>query len=224
MPTAAGAPRLPGIHFETVRPPAVPSLPPMDVAAVAGVARSGPVGEPVAVQDVVRFEEVFGGDLALAWDPERGERAYAHLPQAVREFFRNGGRRCWVLRLARDPEVARFRLPGLLRARSGEVVGAGWMVASSPGSWADGVRIGASALRTGVPAEAVALRPEESGLRLADRESRDLLRLELDDGEVGFFPPGRATARVRKASAAWEDQSCLGRAEKAAKPGSHCLE
>ncbi|HUH11949.1 MAG TPA: hypothetical protein VMK65_02520, partial [Longimicrobiales bacterium] len=188
--------RLPGIHFETVRPSAPLALPRMDVAAFAGFAARGPVGIPVEVQDVVRFAQVFGEDLALAWDPERGEMAHAHLPLAVREFFRNGGRRCWVLRLAREPESARFRLPGLLRSREGEVTGAAWAVASSPGSWADGVRAHATLLRTGVPAAAVVVDPTvdftdpaQARLRLLRPDGGELLRLELADGTIGFFPP-----------------------------------
>ena len=189
---AVATPRLPGIRFETVRPAAPPALPRMDIAAFAGFARSGPVGEPVAVEDVVRFEEVFGGDLPLAWDPSRDTVAVAHLAQTVREFFRNGGRRCWVLRLARDPERTRFRLPGLLRAAGGRVTGAGWAVASSPGSWADALRVDATLQRQGLDAALVRLETETPvgpAVRIPEDAGPALLRLELQGGIIGFFPP-----------------------------------
>ena len=54
------APRLPGLRFETARPPAADELPRMDVAAFVGFASTGPVGVPVAVDDEVRFRQVFG--------------------------------------------------------------------------------------------------------------------------------------------------------------------
>jgi hypothetical protein len=184
---ATTATRLPGIRFETVLPPAVPALPRMDVAAFAGFAASGPVGVPVAVEDVPRFTEVFGGEVPLAWSAERGERVRAHLAAAVREFFRNGGRRCWVLRLAEGAESARFRVPGLLRGRGGAVSGAASLVAGSPGSWADGVSAGATLLRRSLsPGQTLAM---EEGVRLLRPGIADLLRLDFANGIVAFFPP-----------------------------------
>ncbi|HYH78820.1 MAG TPA: hypothetical protein VEX86_03465 [Longimicrobium sp.] len=186
MPTAA--PRLPGIRFETVTPPAPPGLPRMDVAAFAGFAASGPVGIPVAVEDVVRFGEIFGGELPLAWDPARGETTRAHLAPAVREFFRNGGRRCWVLRLAERPRSARFLLPGILRGRGGEVDGAAWARAVSPGSWADTLSVNATTLRKSLPAGAVEKVPR--GFRVLRPGTHDLLRVDFPaSGTVAFFPP-----------------------------------
>ncbi|MET0398116.1 MAG: hypothetical protein ABW277_15050 [Longimicrobiaceae bacterium] len=196
MPTTA--PRLPGIRFETVPPPRPPGLPRMDVAAFAGFAASGPVGIPVAVEDVVRFGEIFGGDLPLAWDAARGETTHAHLASAVREFFRNGGRRCWVLRLAEGAEAAAFLVPGLLRARNGSVAGAAWARAASPGSWADGVSVNATTLRKSLPAgvvEKADASPPVDGFRLLRPDTRDLLRVDFpESGTVAFFPPPPSSA------------------------------
>ncbi|HEU0054893.1 MAG TPA: hypothetical protein VFQ39_17025, partial [Longimicrobium sp.] len=165
-----------------------PGLPRMDVAAFAGFAASGPVGIPVAVEDVVRFGEIFGGELALAWDAARGETTYAHLAPAVREFFRNGGRRCWVLRLAERAESARFLLPGLLRGREGKIDGAAWATASSPGSWADAVSVNATTLRKSLVGGAV--ERTGSGFRLTRPVTPDLLRVDYpESGTVAFFPP-----------------------------------
>ena len=152
-------PRLPGLRFETQPPPPTITLPRMDIAAFVGFAAAGPLHRPVAIEDPGEFTNVFGQDLPLAWDPERGEVENAYLAPAVRAFFRNGGRRCWVIRVADTPRtVGRLRPPnGRPAARSNTYplvglvglaldTGAGRqasVVARSEGSWSDGVRVGA---------------------------------------------------------------------------------
>ena len=191
---ATSADRLPGVRFETVRPGAPPTLPRMDIAAFAGFAASGPVGLPVAVEDVVRFHDVFGTDLPLAWDPDAGAVAYAHMPQALREYFRNGGRRAWVVRLAEGAGTGHFLLPGLLCGSGGTVTGAAWSVAASPGSWSDGVRAHASLLRTGLPPASweVVTDGPAPGVRLLRPDTAALLRLEVGDDVIAFLPPAPA--------------------------------
>ena len=110
--------RRPGVRFEVT--PASPEgrLPPMDVAAFVGFAASGPLDTPVPVEDVARCREIFGPDLPLARDPEDGSLVHAALGQAVELFFENGGRRCWVVRVAdrrpdHRPVAPRFPVPGL---------------------------------------------------------------------------------------------------------------
>jgi hypothetical protein len=71
----------------------------MDIAVFIGFASSGPLHVPVAVEDAAHFTEIFGADLPLAWDEEKSEQVYAYLAPAVRSFFRNGGRRCWIIRV-----------------------------------------------------------------------------------------------------------------------------
>jgi hypothetical protein len=91
--------RLPGIAFESAVPPLAESLPRMDIAVFVGFASAGPVHVPVAVEDAAQFTDIFGADLPLAWDEEKGRQVYAYLAPVVRSFFRNGGRRCWVIRV-----------------------------------------------------------------------------------------------------------------------------
>ena len=184
---ATSAPRLPGLRFETARPPSPPDLPRMDVAAFVGFASAGPVGVPVAVDDEVRFRELFGPDLPLAWDVARGEMTYAHLAPAVREFFRNGGRRCWIVRVADEStlEASVFRIPGLLHGR-GRAIDAAYLLASSPGSWADGISLNAALVATHVAPSAVTV--DRNGMVLSP-ESTSLLRLAWNDGTVAFFLP-----------------------------------
>jgi len=74
----------------------------MDVAGFVGFAASGPVNVPVPVEDSSDFAAVFGGDLPLALDAAAGEPVTAQLAPCVRAFFRNGGRRAWIVRVAGD--------------------------------------------------------------------------------------------------------------------------
>ena len=76
------------------------ALPRMDIAAFVGFATAGPVDTPVPVEDIARFREIFREDVQLAWDTERGEPHYSYLGQTVESCFRNGGVRCWVVRVA----------------------------------------------------------------------------------------------------------------------------
>ncbi|MEA3061796.1 MAG: hypothetical protein QOJ94_1577 [Sphingomonadales bacterium] len=156
-----GGHRLPGVAFETVPPPAPEALPRMDVALFVGFAEMGPVHRPVAIDDVAAYRRTFGGDLPLARDPESGETLTAALAPTVRAFFSNGGRRCWVIRVARtaalealwrggpDPAASgiatagRFVLPGLLALAPDGTVGPARAQARSLGSWSDRLAVAA---------------------------------------------------------------------------------
>jgi hypothetical protein len=87
----------------------------MDIAAFVGFAASGPVHLPVAVESADAFEAIFGGRAPLAWDPRRGGTVFAQLAPAVRAFFRGGGRRCWVVRVAEAPAFNFFPIAGCAR-------------------------------------------------------------------------------------------------------------
>ena len=111
--------RLPGIRFVAQTPAPDEMLPRMDVAVFVGFAERCDTSDrqqtsspervfhlPVAVDSIEQYTRIFGQDLPLAWDPERREVVYAYLGPAVRAFFRNGGRRCWVIRV---PVPTHFR-------------------------------------------------------------------------------------------------------------------
>jgi hypothetical protein len=140
--------RLAGIRFVN-QPPQLPEkLPRMDIAAFIGFASAGPLHQPVVVQDAAQFAAIFGDDLPLAWDEKKGARVFACLAPAVRAFFRNGGRRCWVIRVAGKAETDLFPLPGLTRIEGNELHPA-FARGRSPGSWFDAFRAGtALAVRT----------------------------------------------------------------------------
>ena len=181
--------RLPGIRFEFQPPPPTDVLPRMDVAVFVGFAASGPLHMPVAVEDVTQFTTIFGGDVPLAWDAQRSEQVYAYLAPAVRAFFRNGGRRCWVVRVAGDEaEYNYFPVPGLALVDADGAITPAFARARSQGSWSDGLRVGTSL--SSDPVFINLLSPSKGDLivDLALESPNDisvgnLLRLTFSDGE-----------------------------------------
>ena len=177
---------MPGVRFERRPPSAVDVLPRMDVALFVGFAASGPLHRPVAVEDVAQFTAVFGEDAPLAWDVDRGEQLFAYLAPAVRAFFRNGGRRCWVVRVA-DQAKARsnvFPLAGCLSLHDGRLTPA-FVRARSEGSWSDGIRVG-TALEMR-PVEVSQAGPEpwaQLAISIRDVATGDVLRIEFGDDTV----------------------------------------
>ncbi len=133
--------RLPGVRFEVQTPALDESLPRMDVAGFVGFAAKGPMHRPVPLEDVGQFEDTFGADLPLVWDASRSEVVRAYLAGSVRAFFRNGGKRCWVVRVG-DLSTARanqFVVPGLVSENGTSVL----LQARSVGSWSDGIKLSA---------------------------------------------------------------------------------
>lgn len=170
-----GARRLPGIQIDVAPPPAVEALPRLDVAVFIGFAATGPMHLPVAIESPAQFERVFGGDAPLAWDAQRGERVLAHLAPSVRAFFANGGRRCWVLRVARTTalqaalrsagqgagtqavaQANRYAIPGVLALPDDDTgaLAAATAQARCEGSWSDGLRISCALQRSGLAVSA----------------------------------------------------------------------
>src|SRR6478609_5892022 len=185
------ATRLPGIQFEVVAPPVSETLVRMDIAAFVGFAASGPLHLPVMVEDIVRFEEIFGNDLVLASAADSNEPVYAYLPSAVRAFFRNGGRRCWVIRVADagKAETGLFPLPGLFRLQSGALTQA-QARARSQGSWSDSLVAGMALRSHPVVVATFALGSTEIGFLLnspGEISAGDLLRFSFPGTEDVFW-------------------------------------
>jgi hypothetical protein len=194
---------MPGLFFEVQPPSLSDPLPRMDVAGFVGFAASGPLDLPVAVDDVEELKAVFGTDAPLAWDPGRGEIVNGLLLPAVGSFFRNGGRRCWVVRVAGPGAVTnRFPVPALAlclpAAAPAERFAPAQLDASSPGSWSDAMQV-ACALETepfavdGVAIDGDRLAVRASGsvrlaagdlVRWTDRASGEwaVLRVDAVDG------------------------------------------
>jgi len=199
--------RLPGFQFETQPPPSPDVLPRMDVSVFVGFAACGPLHVPVVVEDAAQFAIVFGDDVILGRDAERGEPASAHLGPAVRAFFRNGGRRCWVIRVA-DAAQARTGLFPVYGLAQVDLIGGQTTIrpafarARCPGSWADSWRLGATVSSAGVavrdvdagglivaPAVAGALRPGDLLRCTYCDEGYTLLLMARSIEEVGPGSP-----------------------------------
>ncbi len=178
--------RLPGFHFEARTPMREDVLPRMDIALFVGFAASGPVGVPVVLESAKEFDAIFGKDLPLVWDKERGETIYAYLAPTARAFFRNGGKRCWIIRVARRQPTAQkplnrvcsnfFPLSGLAGVRFGETeiddITPAFARARAPGSWSDDLQIGTAELSTAV-----------KFVNLIDNGEQKVLKLEVSANE-----------------------------------------
>jgi hypothetical protein len=191
--------RLPGVAFEATLPAPARVLPRMDIAGFVGFAAAGPINVPVVVEDGAEFAAIFGEDAPLAWDAERGEPAYAQLAPAVRAFFRNGGRRAWIVRVAASSaQRSLLPVPGLVaRTATGELEHA-TLHARSRGRWADALRAGAALSST--PAvlytfDAAGDRLEiELELGAATIVAGDLLRVRDEHHELLTFVRASASA------------------------------
>ena len=185
--------RLPGFRFEVQAPPPADVLPRMDVAVFVGFAARGPLHRPVRVEDAAQFEMIFGDDAQLAWDEVRGEPVYAYLAPAVRAFFRNGGRRCWIIRVADQARSNHFPITGLSCTFNSTMpnhiteLKPAFAQARSEGSWSDALRVSASLLSRTVALTIVSLDPPEFDVTLNtpdDLVAGDVLRVTFDEGYV----------------------------------------
>src|SRR2546421_1803103 len=91
--------RLPGVVCEIALPQQENPLR-LDVTGFVGLAERGPLNIPVALHDIEQYRAVFGRDLPLARMCQGSQIVYANLHRAVQAFFDNGGRRCYVVRVA----------------------------------------------------------------------------------------------------------------------------
>ncbi len=82
----------PGVYYERVdaNPPSIAAIR-TDITGFVGIARRGPLHTAVPVQSWRQFQSYFG-DFTGA----------GYLAYAVRGFFENGGRKCWIVRVASE--------------------------------------------------------------------------------------------------------------------------
>ena len=205
--------RLAGIEFVAVPPPLPEALPRMDIGVFVGFAATGPLHIPVAVESVADYANVFGPDAPLAWDGDKGERLHAHLGPSVRTFFSNGGRRCWVIRVARsealrrcrltqglDPAPAafasvatynRFPLDGMLAAWSDEAglhLEPAAALARCEGSWSDDLLVQTALQETSIAVDTLEAGPGGAFTfaTTADVVAGDVLKLMQEGGLLVF--------------------------------------
>jgi hypothetical protein len=201
-----------------VQPPLLSEiLPRMDVAVFIGFAASGPLHIPVAIEDIGHFEALFGRDVPLAWDSERGETVYAYLAPAVRAFLGNGGRRAWIVRVAGLPATANsFKLSSLVQFDEHLNQSPAVFLARSEGSWSDTLTVGAvltSEILSLAPRAAFSSPPEFGKVALTPAALSsigrgDLLRVSFLDSQLVLLlavnqPPQGTVLDLTSGTAFW---------------------
>lgn len=156
--------RTPGLYVERrdARVLAI-DLPRTDIAAFIGIAMRGPVFKPTKVESWTQFVTVFGDYVA------QGYLAYA-----VQGFFANGGRTCWIVRIADGALVATAEF-GNVRVSAG-----------SPGSWGNSIRV--RPILDGGEVVAIVIRfPDgsENYMQPPFSETRDMGELLLPSSRAG---------------------------------------
>jgi Bacteriophage tail sheath protein len=118
----------PGVYYERadVGTPAVSPLR-TDITGFVGIARRGPLHVPVAVESWRQFVACFGEFTGAGF-----------LAYAVRSFFENGGRRCWIVRVA-SPAAS---TSGVVVRDLRMLPHSAWLIrAANPGVWGDDLDI-----------------------------------------------------------------------------------
>jgi len=120
----------------------------------------------------------------------------AYLAPTVRAFLRNGGRRCWVIRVA-DRAAAQpdtVHLPGILQVDDsgpdGLTLRPAFAWARSEGSWADGIRVTTALTQDARPVQRIEAVAEGGELRLQVADGLrlgDLLRLRFPEAGLTAF-------------------------------------
>jgi uncharacterized protein len=129
--------RKPGIYIERADASRVPPVVlRTDVAAFVGIAEQGPLDTPVPIESVRQFAAHFGTFIGSGY-----------LAYVVRAFFENGGRRCWVVRVAnREFDDDAVLTGDGARSATTEIRDIHGqptlrLSASSPGSWGNGLEL-----------------------------------------------------------------------------------
>lgn len=143
-----------------------------DVAAFVGIARRGPLDTAVPVESFRQFAAHFGEFTGAGY-----------LAYAVRGFFENGGRRCWIVRVAnQDVAGGAHAAQVCVDDTAATYPPALCIAASSPGTWGNALSIewaldsGPSALT--VPAGTTSR--HASVASVAGFETGTLVRIEQD--------------------------------------------
>jgi phage tail sheath protein FI len=116
----------PGVYYELLdtAPPLVSGVR-MDITGFVGLAARGPLHRPVRIESWRSFQAVFGSFVR-----------YGYLAYAVKGFLENGGRTCFVVRVA-GPTAK----PATVTLRNASAADLVRIEASSPGIWGHALRL-----------------------------------------------------------------------------------
>ncbi len=108
-------------------------------AAFIGMALKGPVGISTLVTSFFEFTDIFGGfttkeELGI-YDPSKNNDKNVYMPYAVWAFFQNGGRKCYIVRLAPNAGTASVNVT----KSDGKPVFS--FIAKHKGEWGKGLKI-----------------------------------------------------------------------------------
>lgn len=122
----------PGIYYQRVdaSPPAITAIR-TDVAGFVGIATRGLVDTAIPVESFRQFQAQFGTFTGVGF-----------LAYTVRAFFENGGRRCWIVRVASgDPGGGAAPAETIVQSSSATPRNVWRIRASSPGVWGDNLTV-----------------------------------------------------------------------------------
>lgn len=125
--------RPPGVYHDATEKRVAPlALARSGVPGFVGLTRKGPTNIPVHITSVERFREIYG---RLDSD--------TYLAPAIEGFFANGGRECFVLRVARQAGhgAGEFALPASTRVRDQQGKHTIQIEALNEGSWGNGITV-----------------------------------------------------------------------------------
>jgi phage tail sheath protein FI len=162
----------PGVYIEEIAGPRPIESVGTATGAFVGIAERGPIGEPVLVTNWTQYVETFGGFIANGY-----------LPYAVRNFFDEGGGRCYVVRTCHyetvaDPTTAQARTArAVLSDRALAPQNTLAVEATSAGSWGDNLAVliedgPGEAFHLTVLYQGVAIEPRYSDLTMDDVVAR----------------------------------------------------
>jgi uncharacterized protein len=114
----------PGVYFEWLNTqPAELQIQRTDITGFVGICQRGPLHSPQKIESWTQFTSIFGGCIPQAF-----------LAYAVQGFFANGGRTCYVVRVA-DPDTTHHAWANL-PYRDGKETVAISLRGITPGTWA----------------------------------------------------------------------------------------
>ena len=164
----------PGVYFELQdkAPPVIRQVR-TDITGFVGLAERGPLHQPVQIESWRQFQAQFGDFVA-----------YGFLSYAVKGFFENGGRTCFIVRVAgATAQAASLILRNKSKDASKNAVLQ--LKAKNPGSWGNQIAI---ALTQVSPGKLPDRPPSFSLVVIRDRRDREVFpNLSIDPKSDRYF-------------------------------------